>query len=249
MQLRRAIIHTFISWPQFRWLGFESQRFDHRSCCEDFRAAVLCEGENVAAIAADQIVGLPRFSHRQKKIIRRINGAIHDWPFLEYQRLGTHLIYKSTDIAALDETCQALATTEVLELFQLFLGTHEYEALVVPRINQPRRSTLFRNQRTDEQRGIEYDAHPPLRPSATCAETFRAGLGQGFFDGLFDFLGRYMCITCASFPHGLLKDAPARSLLDEFGEIALLHPLLCQKTAHGYIGRLRNLDAPGRAST
>src|SRR5665213_1036368 len=81
-------------------------------------------------------------------------------------------------------------------------------------------------------------------PSAVRAETFRADLGQSFLDGFLDLLGRHVSITSAGFLHGLLKDAPASGLLDEFGEIALLHPLLCQKATHGHIGRLRDLDAP-----
>jgi len=205
---------------------------------------MLRESENAAPIARDQIVRLPGFSHRQKKIIGGVSGAIHIWQFAEYRRLGTYLIYESADIVALDERCQALTASDRLEFFELLLGAHEDESLLVPRINQSRRSALLRDQCTDEQIGIEYDAHLALCPSATRTETFRANFGQGFLDGFLDLLGRHMSITGAGFLYGLLKDAPASGLLDEFGEIALLHPLLGQKATHGYIGRLRDLDAP-----
>jgi len=40
----------------------------------------------------------------------------------------------------------------------------------------------------------------------------------------------------AGFADGLMKDAPADSLLDEFREITLLHTLDTQKGAQGMIG-------------
>ncbi len=66
-------------------LSLESESFKHRASSHDLCAAVLCEGKYTATVAGDEVIGLARLCHRQKKMIGRTPCAIHMRQSLDYQ--------------------------------------------------------------------------------------------------------------------------------------------------------------------
>jgi hypothetical protein len=147
---------------------------------------MLCQDEYAAAIVRDKVIGLPRFCHRQKRIIGRICSAIHTRQFFDYQCFGSQRVDESSCIGALDKRREPRPTTYRFEFFQLLFGTDELEALLGPGINQASRCAVLRDQRTDEHVRIQDDSHVGRDLLALRTKTFGANLGQGFLNGLLD---------------------------------------------------------------
>jgi hypothetical protein len=126
------------------------------------------------------------------------------------------LIHERSGVAPPNQGRQALAAADLAKLLHLFERTDEDEAVIVPGIDQPRRCAVRRDQRTDEQIGIEDEAHRAAPRLTARGKTFGADLGQGFLDRFFDFRRWDVRVAGPSLLDRLSEHQLSSCFLDEF---------------------------------